>query len=55
MAAGAARRGGNLHLDARAGTFYERHGLVAIEVTDGAGNEEKEPDVRYVWAPADAG
>jgi GNAT superfamily N-acetyltransferase len=32
-----------------AGRFYERHGFVAVERTDGAGNEEREPDVRYVW------
>ncbi|SOE00807.1 GNAT family N-acetyltransferase [Blastococcus haudaquaticus] len=31
--------------------FYERHGFVAVERTDGAGNEEREPDVRYVWRP----
>lgn len=29
--------------------FYERHGFVAVELTDGAGNEEREPDVRYRW------
>jgi GNAT superfamily N-acetyltransferase len=29
--------------------FYERHDFVAAERTDGAGNEEREPDVRYVW------
>ncbi len=29
--------------------FYERHGFIAMELTDGAGNEEKEPDVRYRW------
>jgi GNAT superfamily N-acetyltransferase len=29
--------------------FYERHGFVAVERTDGSGNEEHEPDVRYVW------
>ena len=29
--------------------FYERHGFVAVERTDGAGNEEREPDVRYRW------
>jgi GNAT superfamily N-acetyltransferase len=29
--------------------FYERHGFVAVRSTDGAGNEEHEPDVRYVW------
>jgi GNAT superfamily N-acetyltransferase len=32
--------------------FYERHGFVAVERTDGAGNEEREPDVRYAWAPS---
>ncbi|WP_369168573.1 GNAT family N-acetyltransferase [Streptomyces sp. R28] len=31
--------------------FYERHGFVAVERTDGSGNEEQEPDVRYVWRP----
>lgn len=29
--------------------FYERHGFTAVEETDGIGNEEKEPDVRYEW------
>ncbi|MGW1891888.1 GNAT family N-acetyltransferase [Streptomyces sp. NPDC002004] len=31
--------------------FYERHGFVAVERTDGSGNEEQEPDVRYEWRP----
>ncbi|MEV5143175.1 GNAT family N-acetyltransferase [Streptomyces sp. NPDC052727] len=31
--------------------FYERHGFVAAEYTDGSENEEREPDVRYVWRP----
>jgi len=31
--------------------FYEREGLVAVELTDGATNEEKVPDVRYAWIP----
>ncbi len=34
--------------------FYERHGFVEVERTDGAGNEEQAPDIRYVW-PAPAG
>lgn len=34
--------------NARARRFYERHGFVAVELTDGAGNEERWPDVRYV-------
>ncbi len=29
--------------------FYERHGLVALEATDGSGNEERAPDVRMAW------
>lgn len=29
--------------------FYERHGFVAVERTEGLRNEEREPDVRYVW------
>jgi GNAT superfamily N-acetyltransferase len=29
--------------------FYERHGFVAVELTDGDGNEERTPDVRYEW------
>jgi 8-oxo-dGTP pyrophosphatase MutT (NUDIX family) len=29
--------------------FYERKGLVAAEFGDGAGNEERQPDVRYCW------
>ncbi|CAL9579788.1 GNAT family N-acetyltransferase [Streptomyces sp. enrichment culture] len=31
--------------------FYERHGFTAVERTDGSGNEEREPDVRYRWRP----
>ncbi|KES04140.1 histone acetyltransferase [Streptomyces toyocaensis] len=31
--------------------FYARHGFTAVEWTDGSGNEEREPDVRYVWRP----
>lgn len=29
--------------------FYEAEGFVAIEETDGAANEEREPDVLYRW------
>ncbi|MEJ7795306.1 MAG: GNAT family N-acetyltransferase [Nocardioides sp.] len=29
--------------------FYERHDLIALETTDGSGNEERSPDVRMVW------
>ncbi|HSF27187.1 MAG TPA: GNAT family N-acetyltransferase [Actinomycetes bacterium] len=31
--------------------FYERHGFVAVECTDGHRNEEREPDIRYRWRP----
>jgi GNAT superfamily N-acetyltransferase len=31
--------------------FYERHGLDAVEFTDGRENMEREPDVRYEWRP----
>jgi ribosomal protein S18 acetylase RimI-like enzyme len=31
--------------------FYERHGLRVVQSTDGAGNEEREPDVQYAWRP----
>jgi 8-oxo-dGTP pyrophosphatase MutT (NUDIX family)/GNAT superfamily N-acetyltransferase len=34
--------------NARARRFYERHGFRAVEFTDGAGNQEHWPDVRYV-------
>jgi len=29
--------------------FYERRGFTAIEETDGARNDEREPDVLYEW------
>ncbi|GAA3494278.1 GNAT family N-acetyltransferase [Streptomyces prasinosporus] len=38
-------------VNAPAHRFYERHGFTAVEWTDGSGNEEREPDVRYVWRP----
>jgi putative acetyltransferase len=31
--------------------FYERHGCRLIELTDGARNEEREPDALYEWVP----
>ncbi|MBI4883437.1 MAG: GNAT family N-acetyltransferase [Actinobacteria bacterium] len=31
--------------------FYERHGFIAEQFTDGAGNEERSPDIRYRWSP----
>ena len=38
--------------NAGARRFYERHGFRAVEFTDGSRNEERQPDVRYVWRPA---
>jgi GNAT superfamily N-acetyltransferase len=32
--------------------FYEARGFALVEETDGAGNEEKEPDARYLWTRA---
>ncbi|MCU1362054.1 MAG: putative hydrolase [Ilumatobacteraceae bacterium] len=37
--------------NAPAQRFYERLGFVEVERTDGAGNEERSPDVRYQWLP----
>ncbi len=38
-------------INQRARRFYEHHGFVMVEMTDGARNEEHEPDVRYRWEP----
>ncbi|WP_030322227.1 GNAT family N-acetyltransferase [Streptomyces flavochromogenes] len=38
-------------VNAPAQRFYERHGFVEAERTDGQRNEEGEPDIRYVWRP----
>jgi len=35
----------------RARRFYDAHGATAVEFTDGSGNEEGVPDVRYEWRP----
>lgn len=29
--------------------FYESHGSELVALTDGSGNEEKEPDAQYRW------
>jgi chorismate mutase/GNAT superfamily N-acetyltransferase len=34
-------------------TFYDHRGLVALERTDGSGNEEHSPDVKMAWPGAD--
>ncbi|HSC05747.1 MAG TPA: GNAT family N-acetyltransferase, partial [Steroidobacteraceae bacterium] len=39
--------------NARARAFYEARGFAAVALSDGTGNEEKEPDVRYEWTGAD--
>lgn len=31
--------------------LYDQRGLVVVERTDGAGNEEKSPDLRMAWRP----
>jgi GNAT superfamily N-acetyltransferase len=36
-------------VNARARRFYERNGFVPVQMTDGAGNEERQPDVQYAW------
>lgn len=36
------------NLAARA--FYQRHGFVEEERTDGTANEEREPDIRMIWS-----
>ena len=33
----------------RAIKFYRDNGFVLAETTDGTGNEEEEPDARFVW------
>jgi GNAT superfamily N-acetyltransferase len=38
-------------VNSRARRFYERNGFVADWFGDGSGNEEGQPDVRYVWRP----
>jgi len=48
------RRPGGLQLwtfqsNVRAQRFYERNGFTVQERTDGSGNEERAPDLRYVW------
>ncbi|MGI8310416.1 GNAT family N-acetyltransferase [Saccharopolyspora hattusasensis] len=50
------RRPGGLDLwtfqvNAPAQRFYERHGFVEVERTEGRRNEEREPDIRYAWRP----
>jgi ribosomal protein S18 acetylase RimI-like enzyme len=46
-----ARRLWTFQKNTRARKFYEAHGFKLIELTDGSGNEEKEPDALYEWRP----
>ncbi|MEO6012305.1 MAG: GNAT family N-acetyltransferase [Devosia sp.] len=55
LLAGAMSRQDQLELwcftaNVRGRAFYERHGFVALEHTDGSRNEERVPDIRYRWA-----
>jgi ribosomal protein S18 acetylase RimI-like enzyme len=38
--------------NARGRAFYEHHGFVIEELTDGARNDEKMPDITYLWRQA---
>jgi hypothetical protein len=38
--------------NAPARAFYEKHGFVAVEATDGSRNEAGAPDIRYRWSRA---
>jgi chorismate mutase/GNAT superfamily N-acetyltransferase len=40
-------------MNAPARAFYARHGLVELERTDGAANEERSPDIRMAWPGTD--
>jgi hypothetical protein len=31
--------------------FYAANGFIAVDESDGSSNEEKEPDVTFVWRP----
>ena len=37
--------------NALARRFYETRGAVVVRLTDGSGNEEREPDALYEWRP----
>ena len=43
-----------LQANTRAQAFYERHGFTEVERTDGTGNDEGLPDIRYHWQRTDA-
>jgi putative acetyltransferase len=37
--------------NSQAREFYEHRGMQVVELTDGSGNEEREPDALYEWTP----
>jgi GNAT superfamily N-acetyltransferase len=51
LEAGRAKRLWTFQQNARARRFYEAQGFRLVELTDGAGNEEKTPDALYEWLP----
>ena len=51
LAAGARRQLWTFQQNARARRFYEARGFRPIRFTDGEDNEEKTPDVLYLWEP----
>ena len=51
LAQGTPRRLWTFQQNHRARKFYENRGFAPVEFTDGAGNEEKTPDVCYEWRP----
>lgn len=46
---GAPRELWTFQRNARARAFYEKRGFRLVRLTDGADNEEKEPDALYAW------
>jgi GNAT superfamily N-acetyltransferase len=52
LASGAPKQLWTFQQNERARRFYEARSFRAVEFTDGEGNEEKTPDVRYEWRPS---
>lgn len=46
---GSARQLWTFQKNLRARRFYEQRGWSLVELTDGSGNREKEPDALYAW------
>jgi len=55
LADGSSRRLWTFQQNQRARKFYEDRGFVLLELTDGAGNEEKTPDALYERRGRDSG